>query len=150
MHMGQVVQSHSMHFFELAGPDLLLGFDAAPAKRNVVGLIESTPAWRSRVLLRKYGQSVISAPGRKRGTQSSPWPAGSTKRLRPLPGTPLADLEARIADVQDGIDRQGLAAGTPGLRRELASFLCGYMGLVGTDVSRPYEGQVRLIDCQGT
>ena len=28
MHMGQFIQSHSMHFFELAGPDLLLGFDA--------------------------------------------------------------------------------------------------------------------------
>ena len=25
--MGQIIQSHSMHFFELAGPDLLLGFD---------------------------------------------------------------------------------------------------------------------------
>ena len=31
MHMGQIIQSHSMHFFELAGPDLLLGFDADPA-----------------------------------------------------------------------------------------------------------------------
>jgi len=26
MHMGQTIQSHAMHFFELAGPDLLLGF----------------------------------------------------------------------------------------------------------------------------
>ena len=39
MHMGQMIQSHGMHFFELAGPDLLLGFDADPATRNVVGLI---------------------------------------------------------------------------------------------------------------
>ncbi|MCK7527509.1 MAG: hypothetical protein MZV64_62840 [Ignavibacteriales bacterium] len=31
MHMGQIIQSHGMHFFELAGPDLLLGFDADPA-----------------------------------------------------------------------------------------------------------------------
>ena len=23
MHMGQIIQSHGMHFFELAGPDLL-------------------------------------------------------------------------------------------------------------------------------
>ena len=30
MHMGQIIQSHGMHFFELAGPDLLLGFDANP------------------------------------------------------------------------------------------------------------------------
>ena len=38
MHMAQFIQSHSMHFFELAGPDLLLGFDADPAIRNVVGV----------------------------------------------------------------------------------------------------------------
>ena len=43
MHMGQFIQSHSMHFFELAGPDLLLGFDADPAIRNVVGVIQTNP-----------------------------------------------------------------------------------------------------------
>ncbi|HUV27667.1 MAG TPA: nickel-dependent hydrogenase large subunit, partial [Anaerolineales bacterium] len=40
MHMGQVIQSHGMHFFELAGPDLILGFNADPAIRNVVGIIQ--------------------------------------------------------------------------------------------------------------
>jgi NAD-reducing hydrogenase large subunit len=40
MHMGQIIQSHGMHFFELAGPDLLLGFDCDPATRNVVELHE--------------------------------------------------------------------------------------------------------------
>ncbi len=44
MHMGQIIQSHGMHFFELAGPDLLLGFDYDPAYRNVVGLIGADPA----------------------------------------------------------------------------------------------------------
>ena len=34
LHMGQVVQSHGMHFFELAGPDLILGFDAGPRKKS--------------------------------------------------------------------------------------------------------------------
>ena len=29
--MGQIVQSHGMHFFELAGPDLLLGFTPGAA-----------------------------------------------------------------------------------------------------------------------
>ncbi len=33
-HMGQIIQSHGMHFFELAGPDLILGFDADPAIRT--------------------------------------------------------------------------------------------------------------------
>ena len=43
MHMGQTLQSHALHFFHLASPDLLLGMDADPAKRNVIGLISENP-----------------------------------------------------------------------------------------------------------
>ena len=65
MHMGQIIQSHGMHFFELAGPDLLLGFDADPAIRNVVGLIQANPALALKAVnLRKFGQEIISHPGR--------------------------------------------------------------------------------------
>ena len=57
MHMGQIIQSHGMHFFELAGPDLLLGFDYDPAYRNVVGLIGADPALTLKAVnLRKFGQ----------------------------------------------------------------------------------------------
>ena len=35
-HMGQFIQSHALHFFHLASPDLLFGWDADPAKRNVI------------------------------------------------------------------------------------------------------------------
>ena len=64
MHMGQVIQSHGMHFFELAGPDLLLGFDADPAIRNVVGLIQTDPDLTVKAMrLRKFGQSVLSELG---------------------------------------------------------------------------------------
>ena len=57
MHMGQIVQSHGMHFFELAGPDLILGFDADPAIRNVVGLVQADPALALKAVnLRKFGQ----------------------------------------------------------------------------------------------
>ena len=67
MHMGQIIQSHSMHFFELAGPDLLLGFDADPAIRNVVGIValDANLALKA-VNLRKYGQEIIRLLGSKR------------------------------------------------------------------------------------
>jgi NAD-reducing hydrogenase large subunit len=42
-HMGQFIQSHALHFFYLASPDLLLGWDADPAERNVVGVIGKYP-----------------------------------------------------------------------------------------------------------
>src|SRR5512136_3085890 len=67
MHMGQFIQSHSMHFFELAGPDLLLGFDADPAIRNVVGVIQANPELAVKaVRLRAFGQEIIRKLGAKR------------------------------------------------------------------------------------
>src|SRR5512145_971243 len=67
MHMGQTVQSHGMHFFELAGPDLLLGFDADPAVRNVVGLIQANPGLALKAVnLRKFGQKIIELVGGRR------------------------------------------------------------------------------------
>src|SRR5210317_468317 len=36
MHYGQFFQSHALHFFHLASPDLLFGIYAEPAKRNVL------------------------------------------------------------------------------------------------------------------
>src|SRR6516164_11213364 len=34
MNLAQIVQSHSLSFFHLSSPDLLLGFDSDPARRN--------------------------------------------------------------------------------------------------------------------
>src|SRR5690349_24115701 len=67
MHMGQIIQSHGMHFFELAGPDLLLGFDADPATRNVLGLLQADPSLALKAIhLRKFGQCLIETLGGRR------------------------------------------------------------------------------------
>ncbi|MBN2390578.1 MAG: nickel-dependent hydrogenase large subunit, partial [Anaerolineae bacterium] len=67
MHMGQMIQSHGMHFFELAGPDLILGFDADPAIRNVVGIIQANADLAVKaVKLRAFGQEIIRKLGERR------------------------------------------------------------------------------------
>jgi NAD-reducing hydrogenase large subunit len=43
LHLGQVMQSHALHFFHLASPDLLFGFDSDVAKRNIIGVAEKHP-----------------------------------------------------------------------------------------------------------
>ena len=43
MHYGQMYQSHALHFFHLASPDLLFGFDADVAVRNVIGVAGKYP-----------------------------------------------------------------------------------------------------------
>ncbi|HZW00443.1 MAG TPA: nickel-dependent hydrogenase large subunit, partial [Candidatus Deferrimicrobium sp.] len=43
LHCAQIVQSHALSFFHLSAPDLLLGMDSDPAKRNVAGLLAEHP-----------------------------------------------------------------------------------------------------------
>jgi NAD-reducing hydrogenase large subunit len=64
MNLGQIVQSHALSFFHLSAPDLLLGMDCEPAKRNVLGLIAADPALaRSGIRLRQFGQEIIQILG---------------------------------------------------------------------------------------
>ncbi|NQU44007.1 nickel-dependent hydrogenase large subunit, partial [bacterium] len=67
MHYGQMFQSHSLHFFHLCSPDLLFGFDADPAIRNIIGVIQKYPDLAKQgVFMRKYGQEIIKATAGKK------------------------------------------------------------------------------------
>ena len=67
MNLAQIVQSHALSFFHLSSPDLLLGMDSDPAKRNIFGLAAANPqAARDGIALRRIGQSVIEILGGKR------------------------------------------------------------------------------------
>src|SRR5512146_2208952 len=67
LHCAQFVQSHALSFFHLSAPDLLLGMDYDPAKRNVLGLIEANPDLaREGIGLRKFGQQVIESLAKER------------------------------------------------------------------------------------
>ncbi len=105
MHMGQIVQSHGMHFFELAGPDLLLGFDADPAIRNVVGVIGANPELALRAVnLRKWGQEIISTLGGRRIHPVFAVPGGVNKSLLPAEREAiLKDIDAQIETTRIGL-----------------------------------------------
>lgn len=68
LNLGGILHSHAVHFFALAGPDLILGLDAPPAERNIVGLLKAAPAVVKKALrLRTVGQMVTETIG-GRGT----------------------------------------------------------------------------------
>ncbi|HZV55863.1 MAG TPA: Ni/Fe hydrogenase subunit alpha [Rhodocyclaceae bacterium] len=82
MHYGQILQSHALHFFHLASPDLLFGFGSDVAQRNVVGVIAAAPETAKKgVLLRKYGQEVIRMTAGKRVHGTGSVPGGVNKSL---------------------------------------------------------------------
>jgi NAD-reducing hydrogenase large subunit len=153
MHMGQIVQSHGMHFFELAGPDLLLGFDADPATRNVVGLIQANPDLAVKaVRLRKFGQEIIHTLGGRKVHPNFAVPGGVNKALTAaerdqiLAGydEALQTLQIGLKIMKDWADKNRVDI------EKFAVFQTGYMGLVTAKGSLElYDGDCRLIDRKG-
>ncbi len=153
MHMGQIIQSHGMHFFELAGPDLLLGFDADPAVRNVVGLIGANPALALKAVnLRKYGQEIIHTLSGRKVHPNFAVPGGVNRALQPADRDAILKGNAEaIATLQVGLEiMKDWAAKNKEDIDKFAVFPTGYFGLVTPqDSLELYDGQVRLIDSAG-
>jgi NAD-reducing hydrogenase large subunit len=153
MHMGQIIQSHGMHFFELAGPDLLLGFDCDPATRNVLGLLQANPELTLKaVFLRKFGQEIIKTLGGRRVHPDFAVPGGVTHALK------LADREIILQGVDEAIAtiQVGLQIAKDWADKNrididrFAVFPTGYLGLVTPENGLElYEGQVCLVNSTG-
>ena len=149
-HMGQIIQSHSMHFFELAGPDLLMGFDAEPAARNVVGLAGANPELALKAIaLRKFGQEIIARVGDRRIHPNFAVPGGVNKPLAAADRDAiLRDSKTMIGHVQAGIAvLKSWMAANPQLLEQFASFSSYYMGMVGADdADELYDGELKVVD----
>jgi NAD-reducing hydrogenase large subunit len=154
MHMGQIIQSHALNFFHLSSPDLLMGFDSDPAKRNIFGVIEKEPELAMRgIRLRKFGQEIIEKVAGKK-IHSSEWVQ---------PGGAKWPLTQDRADYLRGFLPEALEATQKtlemwkqmldGLQEEVAnfgSFPTYYMGLVTPDGGlEHYEGTLRIMAPDG-
>ena len=153
MHMGQVIQSHSMHFFELAGPDLIFGWDADPKIRNVVGIIEANPELALKaVRLRKFGQEIIAKLGGRRIHPSYAVPGGVNNTLSIKDRDELLkEIDTMISYIQEGISiAKDWIEKNKETVKEFGVFSSGYMGLVTEEGGLElYDGKVKLIDKDG-
>lgn len=150
MHMGQIIQSHSMHFFELAGPDLILGFDADPALRNVVGLYKADPDLTTKaILLRKFGQTIIAKLGERRVHPNFAVPGGVNRPLAPADrDSILSAVDEMIGYVQDALVvlKSWMEKNAGDLAR-FAVFSTHYLGMVDKNHAvQLYDGHMRLVD----
>ena len=82
MHYGQMFQSHALHFFHLASPDLLFGLKSKPEKRNVIQVAVEMPHLAVQgVMMRKFGQELIRATAGKKIHGTGAIPGGVNKHL---------------------------------------------------------------------
>jgi NAD-reducing hydrogenase large subunit len=153
MHMGQFLQSHALHFFHLASPDLLFGFDADVAKRNIAGVTAANPdAMKRGVLLRKYGQEVIRLTAGKRVHGTGSIPGGINKNLSRAERSLLQGEIDQIVDWSyDAVQLvKGLFEQNLSLYRRFAFFRSNYLSLARSDGALElYDGALRAIDSNG-
>jgi NAD-reducing hydrogenase large subunit len=153
MHFGQFFQSHALHFFHLASPDLLFGFDAPVEKRNVFGVAGEFPDLaKQAVLMRKYGQEVILRTAGKKIHGTGAIPGGINKNLDLAERDELlADIDQMIAWSEQSVDiARDYTLKNIDIAKEFGSFDSNHVGLVREDGALEiYDGGLRAIDKDG-
>ncbi len=153
MNLAQIVQSHALSFFHLSSPDLLLGFDAPAARRNLFGVAEAYPELaRAGIRLRQFGQEVIAQLGGRRIHPSWAVPGGVRA---PLSAEGRDAIRAGLPEQLEAITRTiaRFKADEARFADEVASFGTFpslFLSLVGEDGTwEHYGGALRLVDARG-
>ena len=154
MNLAQMVQSHALSFFYLASPDLLLGMDADPKVRNILGLAAAKPELgRAGIALRRFGQSIIELLGEKRVHPGWIVPGGVTEPLSTEKRDKiLAMIPEAYANIALALGAYKKIADTFKAEIEVfANFPSNYMSLINEDESIEFtDGTLRLIDAKGS
>jgi len=158
MHYGQIFQSHSLHFFHLASPDLLFGIDADPLKRNVIALaLENKDLAVQGVMMRKFGQEIIAATAGKKIHGTGAIPGGINKHLsvedkeRFLKGKDPMNINAMIEWSQAALDFfHEYHKKNKNVIDQFIEFPSSYLSLVRKDGALDlYHGVLRAKDSEG-
>ena len=154
MHYGQILQSHALHFFYLASPDLLFGFGSELGRRNIVGVAAAEPEVARRGIgLRRFGQQVIEATAGKRIHGTGAVPGGVNRHLAGADRQRLAGESATIvAWARDAVQLvRRLHEADPILYDSFGREPSALMSLVrpGDGALELYDGVLRLRDADG-
>jgi NAD-reducing hydrogenase large subunit len=153
LNCGEYIQSHALSFFYLSSPDLLLGMDSDPAKRNIVGIIEAHPDLaRDGIRLRKIGQQIIELVSGKRihpawvvpGGVNAPFTGEHLDAMRQMIPEALAIITRTLTMFKKTLEnyREEIAV--------FANFPTLFMGMVDADGNLEHVyGKLRIINAKG-
>jgi len=153
LHLGQILQSHALHFYYLSSPDLLFGFESEAAGRNIVGVIRAHPDLALQgIKLRKYGQEIIRTLAGKRIHGILAVPGGVNKSLSQEEREALLrDIDQTIAWSQESVAlARKVYLSNADFHSRFGRFKSSFMSLVAQDGSLDlYDGGLRARDAQG-
>lgn len=158
MHYGQMFQSHSLHFFHLASPDLLFGVDSNPVTRNIIGVaLANKDLAVQGVMMRKFGQEIIEATAGKKIHGTGAIPGGINKHLsiedkeRFLNGAAPMNIENMITWSQDALEFfKDYHKNNKTVIDQFVDFPSSHLSLVRKDGALDlYHGVLRAVDKDG-
>ena len=158
MHFGQLFQSHALHFFYLASPDLLFGVDAPAEKRNVVAVAESNRELAVKgITMRRFGQEIIRAIAGKKIHGILAVPGGVHKTFTEserdyfLDGKNIENIDTMIEWSLGMVDFiKNYHEANHKFLDDFAAFPSGHLGMVRDDGGMEmYHGKLRAIDPEG-
>lgn len=153
LNLAQIAQSHALSFFYLSAPDVLLGLDSDPARRNLFGMLEANPTLaRDGIRLRSFGQQIIEMLGGKRihpawvvpGGVDAPLSVEHRDRILGLIPEALSATGRALDWFKDAVARYDQEV------RTFANFPTLFLGLVGPEGEwESYHGRIRIMDAEG-
>jgi F420-non-reducing hydrogenase large subunit len=158
MYVAYFIYDHTLHFYYLGGPDFIVGPDAPPEKRNIIGVIEKAGLEVGKEVIkhRAYGQKMTEIIGGKATHPVCGLPGGISKALSE---EKAAEIEAMASSCV------GFAKLTLKLFHEIVLGNSKYVDLIKSDAYTMrtyymglvdehnkvnfYDGKVRVVDPSG-
>lgn len=153
-----VLEDHALHFYVLGGPDFVVGPEAPPAERNILGVIGKVgvEAGKRVIATRKRLRELIAYFGGKVVHPVLGLPGGVSKGLKP------EDLPAFQQLARDGVE---FAEWTLQIFKDVVLANPDYVGMITSDTFTHrtcymgmvdeqnrvnfYDGLLRVVDCEG-
>jgi F420-non-reducing hydrogenase large subunit len=155
MYTGYVIYDHTLHFYFLGGPDFIVGPDAPPEKRNILGVIEKAGMDVAKEVIkhRAYGQKITEILGGKATHPVCGLPGGISKPLSEEGRQEIEKMAASSVEFAKLTLKifHDIVLGNPKyvdmIKSDAYTMKTYYMGLVDEhNKVNFYDGKIRVVD----
>jgi F420-non-reducing hydrogenase large subunit len=158
MYAGYLIYDHTLHFYYLGGPDFIVGPDAPPEKRNILGVIEKAGMDVAKEVIkhRAYGQKITEILGGKATHPVCGLPGGISK---PLNEEKRQEIEKMVASSVEFAKFTlklfhdivlGNSKYVDMIKSDAYTMNTYYMGMVDDDNKvNFYDGKIRVVNPSG-
>ncbi len=158
MYAGYIIYDHTLHFYYLGGPDFIVGPDAPPEKRNILGVIEKAGMDVAKEVIkhRAYGQKITEILGGKAthpvcglpGGISKPLSEENRQEIERMAASSLEFAKFTLKIFHDIV--LGNSKYVDMIKSDAYTMKTYYMGLVDENNKvNFYDGKIRVVDPDG-